>query len=200
MLDLMAPADTKNIVCLLGSPRPNGTSATIARRFLDTAASLGAVTRTFHLNALAYRGCQGCYACKGRVERCTLRDDLTAVLEAVKEADMTVLASPVYYGDVTAQLKGFIDRTFSYLVPDFLTSSTPSRLPPGKTLVFIQTQGFPDERQYADIFPRYESFLRWSGFAECHLVRACGVGRDGATAVSEEVLARAEEAARRLLE
>lgn len=188
-----------HIVCLLGSPRPNGTSATLARRFLDTAAALGATARSFNLNALAYRGCQGCYACKGRLERCTLRDDLTEVLEAVREADVVVLATPVYNGDVTAQLKGFIDRTFSFLVPDFIASRNPSRLPPGKALVFIQTQGAPDESQYADIFPRYEAFLKWAGFADCQVIRACGVGRGGDTAIGEELLIRADEAAHRLL-
>ena len=52
------------IVTLLGSPRTGRNSATIANRFTETAARLGADTRTFELNRLDYRGCQGCYACK----------------------------------------------------------------------------------------------------------------------------------------
>ena len=52
------------IVGLLGSPRAKGNCATIANRFTETAAKLGAETKTFELNRLAYRGCQGCYACK----------------------------------------------------------------------------------------------------------------------------------------
>jgi multimeric flavodoxin WrbA len=183
-----------NIVCLLGSPRPRGNSATIADRFLKTAAQCGAVTHTFELNRLTYRGCQGCYACKKTLDRCVLEDDLTVVLAAVQEADTLVLATPVYYGDVTGQLKCFIDRTFSYLVPDYTTNPQPSRLSP-KKLVFIITQGQPDEAQFADIFPRYERFLSWLGFTECRLVRACGIGPASLDAVPEPVLHRAEEAA-----
>jgi multimeric flavodoxin WrbA len=120
------------IVCLLGSPRTNGNSSILASRFLATAAGLGAETRAFELNRLTYRCCQGCYACKTTLDSCIVQDDLTAVLEAVRAADVVVLATPVYYGDISGQLKCFIDRTFSYLVPDYVTNPNPSRLPPGK--------------------------------------------------------------------
>lgn len=186
------------IVSLLGSPRVGGNSATIANRFTETAALLGAETRTFELNRLAYRGCQGCYACKKGLDHCVLQDDLTAVLAAVQEADLVVLASPVYYGEVTAQLKGFIDRTFSYLKPDFHVNPRPSRLDP-KKLVIVLTQANPDETLFADIFPRYAKFLKWLGFADARLVRACGIGPATVDAVPEAVLQKAEETARALV-
>lgn len=99
------------IVSLLGSPRTQGNSATIANRFTETAAKLGAETMTYELNRLAYQGCQGCYACKRGLEECVIEDDLTQVLAAVREADCVVLASAVYFGQITAQLKGFVDRS-----------------------------------------------------------------------------------------
>lgn len=115
-----------NVVTLLGSPRSGKNSASIANRFTESAAQLGAETRTFELNRLNYRGCQGCYACKQSLDHCVLNDDLSEVLNAVKEADLVVLASPVYYGDISAQLKGFIDRSYSYLKPDYLSNPQPS--------------------------------------------------------------------------
>jgi len=51
------------VVSLLGSPRENGNSSTIAKHFCDTAEKLGAEERAFSLNKLNYRGCQGCLAC-----------------------------------------------------------------------------------------------------------------------------------------
>ena len=186
------------IVSLLGSPRQVGNSATIANHFTKTAESLGAQIRTFELNRLSYRGCQACYACKTGLDRCVLTDDLSEVLAAVQEADVVVLASPVYYGDITSQLKGFIDRTFSYLVPDYRTNPLPSRLTP-KKLVFVLTQGRPDEGMFADIFPRYQGFLTWMGFEEVRLIRACGIGPGNIDAVPEQVLRQAEETARSLL-
>ena len=186
------------IVSLLGSPRTEGNSSTIANHFMKTAAGLGAETATYELNRLTYRGCQGCYACKTRLDRCVLNDGLTDVLAAVHGADVVVLASPVYYGDITSQLKGFIDRTFSYLVPDYRTNPKPSRLTP-KKLVIALTQGHPDEGMFADIFPRYQGFLTWMGFSEVRLIRACGIGPGNIDAVPVQVLRQAEEAARALL-
>jgi multimeric flavodoxin WrbA len=185
------------IVTLLGSPRVQGNSTAIAGHFQVTAANLGADIRTFELNRLTYRGCQGCCACKMSLDHCILNDDLTEVLTAVSEADMVVLASPVYYGDITAQLKGFIDRTYSYLKPDYLTNPNPSRLSP-KKLVFVLTQGHPDETLFADIFPRYEGFLKWLGFSEAHLLRVCGVGPSTVDSVPDVTLIQAEELARQL--
>lgn len=187
-----------DVVALLGSPRANKNSATIARRFTETAARLGASTRVFELNKLTYRGCQGCYACKRTLDHCVLRDDLTEVLNAVQAADVVLLASPVYYGDVTAQLKGFIDRSYSYLKPDYLSNPQPSRLA-SKKLAFVLTQGHPDTALFADIFPRYEMFLKWMGFVECRLIRACGIGPSTVDEVSDAVLREAEAAARALV-
>ena len=188
------------IVTLLGSPRTKGNSSTIANRFTAAAANLGAESRVFELNTLNYRGCQGCYACKKKTDKCILEDDLSQVLAAVSEADVLVMASPVYYGDVSGQLKCFIDRTFSYLVPDYITNPKPCRLAPGKKLVFIITQGQPDEGLFADIFPRYSGFLKWYGFAEARLIRACGIGPASADKVPDRYLKMADETAQVLLE
>ncbi|MBP2673816.1 MAG: NADPH-dependent reductase [Deltaproteobacteria bacterium] len=185
------------LVTLLGSPRPSGNSSAIARRIAETASQLGAETRTFELNRLAYRGCQGCYACKKGLDRCVLEDDLTEVLSAVRDADAVVLASPVYFGDITAQLKGFIDRSFSYLKPDYISNPQPSRLGP-KKLVFVLTQGHPDENLFGDIYPRFSGFLKWLGFTDSRLVRACGIGPATVDAAPDALLRRAEEVAREL--
>jgi multimeric flavodoxin WrbA len=166
---------------------------------MATAKRLGAETRAFELNSLSYRGCQGCYSCKTTLDHCILKDDLTGVLEAVRESDVVVLASPVYYGDISGQLKCFIDRTFTYLVPDYVTNPNPSRLAPGKKLVFILTQGNPDPKLFEDVYPRYDKFLKWYGFAESHLIRACGIGPATVDKVPEHYLQQAEAMAQELV-
>jgi multimeric flavodoxin WrbA len=162
------------IVALLGSPRASGNSAFIAERFLKAARKKGARTTVFALNKLSYRGCQACDACKTRLDRCALKDDLAPVLDAVKRADVLLLATPVYYGDVTAQMKGFIDRTFCFFTPDFRTNGHLSRLPTGRKLVMVLTQAAPPG-YFQDVFTRYSSFLGYHGFSDAHVIRACGL-------------------------
>jgi multimeric flavodoxin WrbA len=105
--------------------------------------------------------------CKGKSEICVLQDELKEVLSEFKSADIIVLASPIFFGDISAQMKGFIDRTYSYLTPDYK-----SRLLPGKKMVMILAQGDPDKKHFADVFPRYNEFFKWHDIKENHLIRA----------------------------
>jgi multimeric flavodoxin WrbA len=186
------------VVSVIGSPRENGNSATIAKHFCQTAEKLGAEVKTYVLNKLQYQGCQGCMLCKTKLDRCALKDDLTEVLEAIRETDVLVVSSPVYYWDVSGQLKTFIDRTFSYLVPDFITNPVKSRLQPGKKLVFILTQNNPDPKSFPDIFPKFDYFFKAYGFSETHLIRAFDVREPGEVEKQEEVMKFAEETAEKL--
>ena len=121
-----------DIVAIYGSPRPHGNSSALANRILDAAELRGAGIRRFELNSLDFQGCQACYACKKGSETCVLTDDLASVLAAVYAADVVVMASPVYCTDVSAQLKAFIDRLFSFLVPGYIAKPKKSRFPENK--------------------------------------------------------------------
>jgi multimeric flavodoxin WrbA len=188
------------ISCLLGSPRQKGNSAAIAGRFTQTAAKLGAEVENIELNQLVYRGCQGCMSCKTTSETCVLQDGLSGVLESLKEADVIVMAMPVYCSDVPGQVKCFFDRTFSYMKPGYLAEGNPSRVPAGKKLVFIITQGAPVENLFAEIPRKYQDFLKRSmAFGETYLIRGVGVGGGGVVGVSENLLQEAENLARSIV-
>ena len=187
------------ITCVLGSPRRNGNSEVLAKRFSDTAAKLGAKVQTFALDELHYRGCTACMGCKTKSEKCVLQDDLTPVLESVREGDVLVMATPVYLWDVTSLLRAFIERTYSYFVNDFATNPNPSRLKPGKKLVFIQTQGQPGENMFADLFSRIEPIFKRYGFTENYLIRGLGVRKLGEIGSREEVMKGVEEVARKIM-
>jgi len=92
------------ITNLVGSPRPNGNSATIAKALLAQLAPVAGETKTHVLNQLTYRGCQGCMACKTTADKCVVQDDLSAVLEDVRSADVVFFSSPVYFGELTSQV------------------------------------------------------------------------------------------------
>lgn len=189
----------KKVVCLIGSPRANANSTIIAERFMETAKNLGADVLSFTLNKLQYRGCQACMVCKTKLDKCVLKDDLTEVLAAVQDADILVIATPIYYGEVSGQVKAFIDRTFSYFVPDFGTNPNRSRLKPGKKMVFIQSQGHPEKERFQDVFARYAFFYDWHGFTDNHAILGCGLMGPGEAENRAEILQEAEETARKLL-
>jgi multimeric flavodoxin WrbA len=190
-----------NVVSLLGSPRKKSNSSTLARIISDTLGKRGDTITTHTLNSLTFKGCQGCGACKSTSEKCILKDDLSQVLDDVQQADVLIMATPVYWGEVTAQMKGFIDRTYSYLTPDFMTSDVKHRLPAGKKLVFIQTQGAVENVMFADIFPRYNSFFEQLGFfVESHFIHGCGLNENTDINERGDLIDLARKTARKIIQ
>jgi len=182
------------IVAVLGSPRPNGNSALMAQAFLDVARERGAASEVYLLNKMDIHGCQGCGKCKSESDVCVVEDDLTPVYDSIRGADILVLASPVYFGDLSAQLKCFWDRTYSFANSDFT-----SRLGSGKKSVMLLAQGAPAEEMFSDIHPRYERWLKMFGFSENYLIRALGVQGPGEVKDKPEILEQARELARQLV-
>lgn len=187
------------IVYIAGSPRLGGNSDTLAKHFLECCQQLGAAIQQFHLNTMNYRGCQACDVCKKSTDYCILKDDLTPVLDAVFAADILVLATPVYYGDVSAQLKGFIDRTYSFLKPGYIAENNPSRFPARKQLVFILTQGHRNPKWFADILPRYRDIFYWTGFAKTWPLRAVDVYHRGDIDKKNDLFSQAQQLAEQLM-
>lgn len=182
------------IVAILGSPRPKSNSAALAGKILERASELGAETQEFVLNKLAFKGCQACETCKTKLDHCVLKDDLTPVLEAIKEADAVVMATPNYFGEVSGQFKCFFDRTYSFLNPNFT-----SRLAPGKSSVLIMAQGQPNLNLYADVYARYEMWLKRYGFANNHSLRMNGPRPADSVSQRPDLITQAEEIARNLI-
>ena len=185
------------VMAILGSPRKKGASSRISGKFISTAKEKGAETDTYFLNSMSYKGCLGCDACKNKSEKCIQKDDLTGLFEALMKADIALFATPVYYADVTGQFKCFFDRTWSLVKPDYMTSSNPTRVPPGKKAVFVLTQG-DSEDKHRDVVERYQTFLTWYGF-DVHVIRAVDCGMAPDTDV-ERYLDQAEKMALELIQ
>ncbi|MDR1110949.1 MAG: flavodoxin family protein [Deltaproteobacteria bacterium] len=162
------------IAVILGSPRLESNSGKLAQAAVSALSGRNPEVETFRLNDLRYRGCQGCFGCKTKAAFCVLKDDLARVLSAVAAADLAIVASPVYIGEITAQLKGFIDRSFSWYKPDFKSSSEPSRLDPGKKLIFVLTQGNPDREAYGRALDAYLAYFGSHGFKAVPFVATVG--------------------------
>ncbi len=126
----------KKIVVIDGGPRKNMNTAAVIRAFADGVESVGKeievkVVRLYELN---YKGCVSCLACKVKGSKfrdvCAHKDDLTDVLRESAYADGLVMASPIYFSQITAQLRAYIERLiFPWLSYNDYSVTPPKRIP-----------------------------------------------------------------------
>jgi multimeric flavodoxin WrbA len=104
----------KKIVILNGSPRKKGNTSSLAASFAEGAESAGNEVTEFFLGDMKINGCRGCFGGHSAKDcPCVQKDDMVSVYPKVKEADVIVLASPLYYWTISGQLKTAIDRLFA---------------------------------------------------------------------------------------
>ena len=99
------------ILAIVGSPRLNGNTNFLVDQALDEAAKLGAETEKIVISQHTVNPCLGHDNCAS-LESCSQKDDAGWILDRFREADGVILASPVYYYNVSAQMKAFIDRNY----------------------------------------------------------------------------------------
>jgi len=104
---------SKSTVVLSGSPRKDGNTDRLVAAFIAGAESAGKSVTVFRVADMSISGCRGCNYCRGANGVCIQKDDMPQILDALKQADALILASPIYYFSVTAQLKLAIDRTYA---------------------------------------------------------------------------------------
>ena len=101
---------SKKVLILSGSPRKNGNSDILCNEFARGAIEAGHEVEKIRVAEKNIGYCRGCYACRD-TGVCAIKDDMTEVLQKMIDADVIVLASPVYFYSIDAQLKALIDRT-----------------------------------------------------------------------------------------
>lgn len=103
---------SKKVLVLSASPRKGGNSDLLCDQFMLGAKEAGNQAEKIFLRDKKINYCVGCYACKGR-GNCAQQDDMAEVLEKMIAADVIVMATPVYFYTMDAQMKTMIDRTCS---------------------------------------------------------------------------------------
>jgi len=135
------------VLAINGSPRKNWNTATLLNKALEGAASQEATTELIHLYDLNYKGCISCFACKlnsGKsYGKCAYQDDLSPVLEKIDNADAVILGSPIYFGNVTGEMRSLMERMlFQHLVYDESHSSLVTKKKP---IGFIYTMNIKED-------------------------------------------------------
>lgn len=137
----------KRIIIIDGGPRKTFNTASMLKKFAEGAnsASEEIEVKGYRLYEIDYKGCMSCMACKikGKAENiCKFKDGLTPILNEIAEADGLVLGSPNYFGEVTGQMRAFLERlAFPWLSYNDYSNTAPKRMP----VVLIETQNGTQE-------------------------------------------------------
>lgn len=100
-------------VFIVGSPNKEGSVSTLMDSIIHTLDEDKIEVRKHYLGDMNIGFCQGCKACQ-QTGKCSLKDDMSLIVSDIAQSDIVVVGSPSYWGDVTGQLKVFIDRNTPY--------------------------------------------------------------------------------------
>ena len=102
---------SKKVLILSGSPRKGGNSDLLCDEFARGAREAGHEVEKLRVAEKTVRPCSACYYCASHGGECVHKDDMAGIMQKMIDADVLVLASPVYFYSIDAQLKAVIDRT-----------------------------------------------------------------------------------------
>jgi len=155
------------IFAVSGSPRKSkGNTERILKPFLDGAREAGAEVELVYVTEKEIKPCRGCNACWLKTPgKCVQKDDMPELISVMRESEVFVLASPIYVGGVTGQLKTFLDRMtpvslpFIEVVDGYSTHTKPegSKL---KGIVFVSNNGFHELYHFDDLVSHCKSIAK----------------------------------------
>lgn len=146
----------KNILILNGSPRKNGKTASLVNAFTEGAQISGNEVNNMYLDSLNIHGCLACEACQSG-NGCVQSDDMDMVYEAFEWADVVVFASPMYWGNVTGQLKIVIDRLYGLSLKMGFENFV-------KETAFIMTARGDNYQFSIDFYHIFTEMLNWKDY------------------------------------
>ena len=104
------------ITVITGSPRKNGNTFAMVDSFIGTAEAKGHEVVRFDAAMMKIGGCHACMTCFKTGKACSFDDDFNIIAPHILDADAILFAMPVYWYSIPAQIKGVIDRLFSFCV------------------------------------------------------------------------------------
>lgn len=107
----------KKVLIISTSLRQNSNSELLARQFARGAEEAGNRVETVSLRGKNIRFCMGCLACQ-KTGRCAIQDDMETITEKMREAEVICFATPVYYYEMSGQMKTILDRANALFAAD----------------------------------------------------------------------------------
>ena len=106
------------VLIITSSLRANSNSDALAEKVAEGARNVGHKVEVISLKGKEIKFCIGCLSCQ-KTKKCVLNDDVNEIREKVRLADTLVFATPIYYYEMSGQLKTFLDRMNPLYVSDY---------------------------------------------------------------------------------
>ena len=154
------------VLIISSSARTQSNSEKLCRRLASGVADAGGEAVIQCVGRMNIAPCRGCDFCRGHDHVCAIEDDMVQVLEQMKLADALVLATPIYFWNVSAQLKAVWDRTFALHPYEELTRI--------KRAALITTAGLHREHTLDAVIAGYKGYL-WCMGGYCDRIENAGM-------------------------
>lgn len=155
----------KNVLAILGSPRPKGVVATMLEQAIRCAEAAGYDVHRVNLYEQNLGWCSGCQACY-KTKICVMQDDIQKIVPLLQQADIVILAAPVYWANVPAPVKNLFDRLFGTALEE--TATIPKPRLKGKKYLLLTACHTPSPwcwifNQSRGAFHNMEEFFKTAG-------------------------------------
>ena len=177
------------MIGISGSPRKSGNTDSLLDRALEGALSEGAFIDKVFLNDLTFKPCQACGRCH-RTGACGTRDDMADVYKMIERADVVIVASPVYFGTVTAQLKAMIDRFHGVWIAKNVLKLRQSGKKRAKGY-FLSAAGSSDRRIFAHSRKIVRNFFATADIDYAGQLFCAGIDEKGSVINDEKMMKKA---------
>lgn len=161
------------VLAFNGSPRKSANTASMLKAALDGAKEAGADdVKLYHLYEYNYKGCRSCFACKllggKNYGHCAVKDELTQILEEAREADVIIVGSPIYFGNLSGEMRSFLERLLfpAFCYDDAYSSLWPRKIQSG----VIYTLNRPSNEAYLDAMDYSVEFFMRKVFGDVEAV------------------------------
>jgi multimeric flavodoxin WrbA len=124
-----------SIIAVISSPRKGGFGERLFMRAVEGARESGKEVEIFRLNDLNIRQCQNCESCRGNDGHCVMKDDISPILERIRQSDGLIVSGQIRFARIDGALKTFADRFYSFM------TDRSTVLDGGKRLITILTAG-----------------------------------------------------------
>jgi multimeric flavodoxin WrbA len=169
------------ILGFTASPRKEGNTAWVINKIIEGAKEQGGEAQSWYSSDLDIKPCLSCFGCRKGDKGCIINDDMQKLYSELETADVLILGSPVYMGQMSAQAKIFTDRLFASkqfsprFSPYFKEANAVK-----KKMVLVFTQGNPDSGLFQEYFNYTKKMFQMLNFNIKNVVVVAGMREESA--------------------